>query len=64
MPLKHFHLFFLAAALGSLGVTAAWAAGWNSAGLETPWALRVSLAGALLTLPYALWFWRKAKELR
>lgn len=64
MSLKHFHLFFILTALAALGVIGTWAAGFNAAGLRTPWALKSCAAGALLTLPYALWFWRKAKELR
>lgn len=64
MSLKHFHLFFLLAALSVLAVTGAWAAGFNAAGLVTPWLLKASVAGALLTLPYAAWFWRKSGELR
>ena len=64
MSLKHFHLFFLFAVLVMLGVTGAWAAGFNVAGLQTPWLLKASLAGGLLTVPYAVWFWRKAGEFR
>lgn len=64
MSLKHFHLFFLAVVLAMLAVTAAWAAGFNAAGLETPWALKASVAGLLLTAPYLAWFWRKSGELR
>ncbi len=64
MSLKHFHLFFLATVLAMLAVTGSWAAGFNPAGLETPWLLKASLLGALLTTPYGVWFWRKAKELR
>ena len=64
MSLKHFHFFFLASVLAMLAVTGAWAAGYNVAGLQTPWLLKASLAGALLTTPYIAWFWRKAKEFR
>lgn len=64
MSLKHFHLFFIVSALAMLGVTAAWAAGYNAGGLETPWALKASLGGALLTVPYLVWFWRKSGEFR
>jgi uncharacterized membrane protein len=64
MSLKHFHLFFIVAVLAMLAVTAAWAAGFNAAGLETPWALQAAGAGFLLTAPYLAWFWRKSGELR
>ena len=64
MSLKHFHLFFIVAVLAMLAVTAAWAAGWNAGGLVTPWALMACVGGALLTVPYLAWFWRKSGEFR
>lgn len=64
MSLKHFHVFFLLTVMAMLALTGAWAAGFNPAGLETPWLFKASAAGALLTVPYAAWFWRKAKDFR
>lgn len=62
MSLRSFHVVFIAATLTMLSFTVVWASGRNAAGLVSPWALGVSLAGALLAAPYLVWFLKKVRQ--
>lgn len=64
MSLRAVHGLFIAACLTCLSFTAVWATGRNAAGLKSPWALGVSLAGGALMLPYLLWYLKKVRPPR
>ena len=59
MSLKHFHIFFIALALGLLAFTAYWAHTNDFHGMAV-----VSALGFLAGLPYSGWYLKKSRAFK
>lgn len=63
MSLKHFHLFFVAAALALMAFIAHWARAQAASGADQWGAALAAILGLAAGVPYLVWFLRRYKTL-